>query len=90
MKQIVVFPRGSLTPKDRERMTRQGLCAIEADDPKKVVLLRPVLAADSDMIAMSALHAMSGTGICTVSEIRGYFGAELIRRLKLREVEGEK
>lgn len=37
---IVVFPRGQLLPKDKERLTKSGVIAVEADDPKAVVQLQ--------------------------------------------------
>lgn len=37
---VVVFPRGQLSPKDKERFTKAGIIAVEADDPKAVVQLQ--------------------------------------------------
>ena len=37
---VVVFPRGQLTPKDKERMTKHGILCVEADTPKDVVQLQ--------------------------------------------------
>lgn len=34
--QVIVFPRGQLSAKDKERLTRNGVVAVEADDPQKV------------------------------------------------------
>jgi len=34
MKQLVIFPKGSLTPKERERISKAGYLAIEADTPR--------------------------------------------------------
>lgn len=36
---VVVFPRGQLSSKDKERMTKHGILAIEADDPSQVRML---------------------------------------------------
>lgn len=40
--QVIVFPRGQLTAKDKERLTKAGWTAVEADDPKSVVTLIPM------------------------------------------------
>ena len=31
MKQVIVFPRGQLDPKDKERMSKAGIVAVDAD-----------------------------------------------------------
>lgn len=36
-KEVIVFPRGQLSAKDKERLTKAGLIAIEADSPSSVV-----------------------------------------------------
>lgn len=41
MKQVIIFPRGQLTPKDKERLSKEGFVAVEADDPKSVVCAIP-------------------------------------------------
>lgn len=37
---LVIFPRGQLTSKDKERLTKAGIIAVEADDPKAVCQLQ--------------------------------------------------
>ena len=80
MKNLVIFPRGQLAPKDRERMTKAGFLVVEADDPSRVIQLAPtphMVSAEDFM--MSALHAVH----------HGHEGVkfvdELYRRLKQRE-----
>lgn len=36
---VVVFPRGQLSSKDKERFTKVGIVACEADDPQLVCQL---------------------------------------------------
>lgn len=36
---VVVFPRGQLSPKDKERLSKHGILAVEADDPGAVRML---------------------------------------------------
>lgn len=62
---IMVFPRGQLTPKDKERLTKNGVIAVEADDPKAVVQLRcvsPLIVSGltGDGIVYAALDALAG------------------------------
>lgn len=63
---IVVFPRGQLSPKDKERMTKAGVIAVEADSPKDVVQLKPqrVLdlsstCIDADDVVRAAISALA-------------------------------
>lgn len=60
MKPVLIFPRGTLTAKDRERLSRNGIVGIEADDPSKVVCQLPgtLSVSDSD-IAMAALSSIN-------------------------------
>jgi hypothetical protein len=39
MKQVLAVPRGMLTPKDKERLTKAGVVYLEIDDPAKVRLI---------------------------------------------------
>lgn len=60
MKQLVIFPRGALSPKDKERMSKEGYLAIEADDPSKVILPLPSGVLNGDALTLCALEAMRG------------------------------
>jgi hypothetical protein len=85
MTQVIVFPRGQLTPKDKEKLTKLGLCAVEADDPSAVVVIvpsAPMVSADD--LLMSALFGMSGQ---SAANERASAMAELHRRLLKREQE---
>lgn len=56
-KQVIVFPRGQLDAKDKERLTKAGVVAVEADDPRQVVMLlpsAPLLRADDILMAAFA------------------------------------
>lgn len=83
MKQIIVFPRGQLLPKDRKAMKDAGVPVVEADDPKQVIQLMPESSAiDSSSIMMSLLKAVAdGYGTSAI------FVRELERRLLEKEKE---
>jgi hypothetical protein len=81
MKQIIVFPRGQLSPKDRKAMRDAGVLVVEADDPKQVIQLMPESSAiDSSSIMMALLKAVAdGHGASAI------FVRELERRLVAKE-----
>lgn len=61
---VVVFPRGQLSSKDKERFTKHGVLTVEADDPNKVCqlhLTQPLIATNinGDAIIKAALQAMA-------------------------------
>ena len=58
MKQIVVFPRGQLSDKDRKALSRAGVLIVEADDPSKVVSVLPSVGVAGDEMLAMALEAM--------------------------------
>lgn len=77
MKQLVIFPKGTLEAKDRERLTKSGFLAIESTEPNNVILLMPSAnGITSNDLLMSA---MAGIGY------PDRFVAELHRRLKLKD-----
>jgi hypothetical protein len=83
MKQVIVFPRGQLTSRDKERLSKADVVAVEADDPSKVVSILPtggVVGAD-DML-MAALRAVCG-GFDSV-------GMAFVKELFLRAQENER
>lgn len=60
---IVVFPRGQLSAKDKERLTKHGIISVEADNPRDVCQLHlqaPMVstAINGDAIVRAALKAM--------------------------------
>lgn len=59
MKQIVVFPRGQLSDKDRKSLARSGVVVVEADDPSRVVTLLPTMPLPVDEILLAALDALT-------------------------------
>lgn len=81
---VVAFPRGQLSAKDKERLTKHGIIAVEADDPGAVRVLEMPISqphpVQYDDMLMAALHALNGCG----TESRD-FVTELRRRLLLRE-----
>ena len=78
MSQVIVFPRGQLTPADRAKIAEVGIVAVEADDPSSVVTVIPgAPLASSDDLVMSALAAIAGCGINGV-------GMDFVRLLHTR------
>lgn len=82
--QVIVFPKGQLMPKEKEKLTKHGFLAIEADDPKSVVLLIPTAAplASADDLFMAA---MAGITSETQYNKQAVMANELYRRLKIKE-----
>ena len=63
MKQVIVFPRGQLTAKDKERLTKADVIAVEADHPQNVVMLFPstsIVTGDDMLMAAFAGLAYGG------------------------------
>lgn len=60
LSQIVVFPRGQLQAKDRERLTKAGIIAVEAECPQDVRVLIPSSSMVSgDDLLMAALDGIT-------------------------------
>jgi hypothetical protein len=86
MKQLVIFPRGQLTAEDKKKMSKLGICAIEADDPSKVVTLVPGMHVSGDMLAMCAMDAMAGRGgLNSCEHFRAIFAENLRLAIKARD-----
>lgn len=58
MKQLVIFPKGSLFAKDKERLSKEGYLAIECEDPSKIVMPMPSMQVGSDELLIAALDAL--------------------------------
>lgn len=81
MKQIVVFPLGQLSARDKERFTKAGVVWAECQDPSKVVTILPSSSViGTDDLLMSALDGLTISGS---AQIR--FADELTKRLKKQE-----
>lgn len=86
MKQLVIFPRGSLSAKDKERMSKEGFLAIEAEDPSKAVVAIPgTQLATSDDLLLSALAGVEKASFNAPDTM----ARELIRRIKDRETKSQ-
>lgn len=84
MSQVIVFPRGQLTPADRSSMAEAGIVAVEADDPSAVVLtVAGVPLASSDDLAIAALIAVDSSASYG---IQARFVAELRKRIDRKAV----
>lgn len=86
MKQLVIFPKGSLTSKDKERMSKEGYLAIETDEPSKVIMPMPSgeLFTGNDLL-VSALDAMTNYGITGGGTIRAQTLASLTTKIVAKE-----
>lgn len=96
---IVVFPRGQLSAKDKERLTKAGVLAVEADSPKEVVQLRlasPLVTTGitGDGIVLAALEAIaeqspetSGGSITTTGRSAHAFVKKLAKALAVEGVQ---
>lgn len=84
LSQIIVFPRGQLSAKDKERLTKAGVIAIEADDPSAVRMLMPEAPLiGSNSMLMAALEAISGSEGSYA--VRSAFVRALFERMKKAE-----
>lgn len=78
MKQVVVFPRGQLTAKDKERLTKAGVIAVEADEPSKVeTLLPPVTTLSADEVVVALATAVQHS-----QQAMLVFGTTMAKRLQ--------
>lgn len=87
MNQVIVFPRGQLSPEDKASMHEMGIAVVEADDPSKVVTVIPVapsapIAAPDDF-TMALLHAVAEGSYS--SQVAYMAVQELRRRMLARE-----
>jgi len=80
-KQVIIFPRGQLDAKDRERLTKMNVVAIEADDPSKVVTVIPgAPLATADDLLMAAFW-----GLMESNSAKTKFVESLFSRMKRRD-----
>jgi hypothetical protein len=86
MKQVLVFPRGQLTDHDRALLEAAEILAVEADDPKAVVVHIPMapIASESDLF----MAAMAGVTCGSSYDRATVMVNELNRRVKAREQSG--
>lgn len=83
MKQVIVFPRGQLTADDRAELNDAGFVAVEADDPKAVVVHLPgVPLATGDDLTMAAIAGVTAPIQYNRADV---MVTELQRRLKAKE-----
>lgn len=85
MKQLVIFPKGSLSAKDKERMSKEGYLAIEADDPSKIILPMPTLTIQGDDLLIAALSAMGSDRMQATLRIKADFVDQMLEILKAKK-----
>lgn len=84
---IVVYPRGQLSAKDKQRMTKHGILCIEADDPKSVVCILPAapFVSPDDLLLAAIRAADTEPGHSS----RGTFTTELRKLIDARRAKSE-
>ena len=81
MKQLVVVRNGSLSSKDKQRLTKSGFVWLEVEDPADVRLLVPT----SDLVDPNDILMAAMEGACDGINSKDVFATELHRRLLQRE-----
>ncbi len=83
MSQVIVFPRGQLSDSDRKSMREVGIIAVEADDPKQVVVTvpSPPLVCADDLL----MSALVGIKADPYDKANAAFAGELLKRLQAKE-----
>lgn len=81
MKQLVLFPKGSLSASDKGRLAKEGFCAIECEDPSKVVLAVP----GAPLVSCDDLLMSAMTGLAYSARAQQEFAADLLKRMKARD-----
>lgn len=79
--QVIVFPRGQLRDTDRATLRRAGVVAVEADNPRDVVIVLQGagLVTPDDMLMSALLAANDSQSSCIA------FTRQLCERLVARE-----
>ena len=86
--QVIVFPRGQLSAKDKERLTKAGVIAVEADSPSDVHMLMPEFpTVGGNAMLMAAMEAISGSQ--GDFNVRSAFVKAMFERMRLAEVGGK-
>lgn len=79
-KQIIVFPRGSLDKATKAELAENGYLGIEADDPKAVVTVVPLVGVGAHIAGDKLVQAL--IDVCLANDSRHKeFGAAILRSL---------
>lgn len=79
MQQIIVFPRGQLTPDMKQELNEAGIIALEVDDPEKVVTVLPVTRTlTGDKLLDAALQTIKDT---SSAHVRASFATRILKDL---------
>ena len=83
MKQLIVFPRGQLAPKDKERLTKAGFLTVEVEQSLEVRLIGseslPIGANDMLIAALEAMCSASGDMV-----VRSEFTRNVLSAIKAK------
>lgn len=81
MKQIIIVKPKSLTPKDKEKLCKNGMLVIEHEFPESVRIVSQVsdIEIDGNMLLMSAMDGLQS------DYPKQKFSSELYRRMKEKE-----
>lgn len=69
-KQLIVFPRGQLDAKTKERMACEGYLAVEADDPQAVVTVLPLAGLTTQLGGDEVVRCMA---VGLLSNVNSYY-----------------
>lgn len=82
-KQLLIFPTGSLTAKEKERLSKHGFLAIESPDPARIIVSpeNGVVFTKDDLL-YAALRAIREDGFDTGRQLMNkYFTQRLVERI---------
>lgn len=80
MKQILIVKPKSISPKDKEKLSKNGFVVVEHDTPDTVRIIQQFDEATGTSITMSAIQAMT-----TSFTSRDEFSKELAKRILATE-----
>ena len=83
-KQILFYKPGSLSAKDREKLSRNGFCAVEATDFDAFKVIDASVTADRATILRAAVWAITNAGSASNDGPRTLFGRKLAELLSAK------
>lgn len=79
-KQVMIIKPGTVSGKDKEKLSKSGYVVIEHPEPDNVKIIMPVSEIRGDDLMMAALFGLQNSSIS-----KQYFAEELWKRLKQNE-----
>lgn len=90
MKQIVIVKPGTVSSRDKERLTKAGMICIEHPNPDEVRIVKQASDSQFEDLAMAGLHAAEAASKSMAVDASKVLVAELNNRLKIKQQKGEK